>query len=262
MKETQLNFESLSSETGLKLFLDWFTNIKEIHSFFSENQLNPNIGFLLLVHMAIKKECDIKTIVGLLKQDSLSYQETSDFILKCIELNMLDYCMETKKIYCKLFPPQEIYDKYNNLSYPLPLLVKPKKIMFNNQSGYLSYNNHIILGNKINKHSDDVCLDHINKMNSIKLSLNLNVVSNCKNIWKTKKKETLITKIKKDLSLKYFMKNTEDVYKALTMQQDFFYLCHRYDKRGRVYCTGYHVNYMGNEYQKAVVEFNRKELIK
>jgi DNA-directed RNA polymerase len=40
-----------------------------------------------------------------------------------------------------------------------------------------------------------------------------------------------------------------------------FYLTHRYDKRGRVYCQGYHVTYQGTPWNKAVLELADKEII-
>ena len=41
-----------------------------------------------------------------------------------------------------------------------------------------------------------------------------------------------------------------------------FSLNHKYDKRGRTYCQGYHVNYQGTPWNKAVVEFSHKEITK
>ena len=40
-----------------------------------------------------------------------------------------------------------------------------------------------------------------------------------------------------------------------------FYLTHRYDKRGRCYSQGYHINYQGNSWNKAVVEFANGEVV-
>jgi DNA-directed RNA polymerase len=40
-----------------------------------------------------------------------------------------------------------------------------------------------------------------------------------------------------------------------------FYLTHRYDKRGRVYCQGYHISYQGNAWNKSVIELADKEII-
>jgi DNA-directed RNA polymerase len=40
-----------------------------------------------------------------------------------------------------------------------------------------------------------------------------------------------------------------------------FYMTHKYDKRGRTYSQGYHINPQGNDWNKAVIEFADKEVI-
>jgi DNA-directed RNA polymerase len=40
-----------------------------------------------------------------------------------------------------------------------------------------------------------------------------------------------------------------------------FYLTHRYDKRGRTYAQGYHVNTQGNCWNKAVIELADEEVV-
>ena len=46
----------------------------------------------------------------------------------------------------------------------------------------------------------------------------------------------------------------------LTEESDTFYLPHKYDKRGRTYCQGYHVSYQGAAWNKAVIEFANEEV--
>lgn len=36
---------------------------------------------------------------------------------------------------------------------------------------------------------------------------------------------------------------------------------HKYDRRGRTYAVGYHVNSQGTDYNKSVLELSRKEII-
>lgn len=42
---------------------------------------------------------------------------------------------------------------------------------------------------------------------------------------------------------------------------DEVYLTHRYDRRGRVYASGYHVNTQGDDYRKAVLTLANKEVL-
>ena len=40
-----------------------------------------------------------------------------------------------------------------------------------------------------------------------------------------------------------------------------FYFTHKVDKRGRLYCQGYHINYQSASYKKAMIELANKEII-
>ena len=72
------------------------------------------------------------------------------------------------------------------------------------------------------------------------------------------------TKMDLDKRRKAFQKydrNSKVVLELLTMISDKFYLTHRYDKRGRTYAQGYHVNPQGNSWNKAIINFANKEVI-
>jgi DNA-directed RNA polymerase len=47
----------------------------------------------------------------------------------------------------------------------------------------------------------------------------------------------------------------------LAVADDRFYLTNKYDKRGRTYSQGYHVNPQGADWNKGVIELADKELI-
>ena len=51
------------------------------------------------------------------------------------------------------------------------------------------------------------------------------------------------------------------VFAMLINEGNRFYLTHKYDKRGRTYCQGYHVSYQGNTYRKAILQLADKELV-
>ena len=38
-----------------------------------------------------------------------------------------------------------------------------------------------------------------------------------------------------------------------------FWLTHKYDRRGRTYAVGYHINSQGTDYNKAVLELSKQE---
>ena len=141
------------------------------------------------------------------------------------------------------------------------MIVLPKELKTNTDTGYFTSKNSVILKN--NHHDDDVCLDHLNNMNRIKLKLNNDVTSFVKNSWKNldkpKPNEDRIEYNKRVRAFEKYDRTVYDVIAHLSIVSDEFYLTHKYDKRGRVYCQGYHVTYQGNQWNKAVIEFAKEE---
>ena len=140
------------------------------------------------------------------------------------------------------------------------MIVKPMPVTNNKETGYITGRGSIILRN--NHHEDDVCLDHINRMNSIKFTINPNTAKMVKHTWrnldKPKDGETKEDFQKRKRAFEKYDRTAKEVIGMLT---DEFYLTHKEDKRGRTYCQGYHVTYQGAAWNKAVIEFAEKELI-
>lgn len=111
----------------------------------------------------------------------------------------------------------------------------------------------------------DVCLDHINRMNSQRLCINWNVANFVKNEWssldKPKEGETRKDFEKRVRAFEKYDRTAKGVMELVTQEGNNFSLAHRYDKRGRTYSSGYHINYQGTSWNKAVVEFADKELV-
>jgi hypothetical protein len=144
--------------------------------------------------------------------------------------------------------------RLSNLQYLPPLVCKPKEITSNYQSGYLTKEESIILGSG-NHHDKPLALDAINIANSVELSLDEWVMTQ-----EEVSKKPLDTTEKKDNFLR--MKNSSQrVYKELVDQGNKFHLLWRFDKRGRMYSSGYHVNIQGTEYKKALINLATPQVI-
>jgi DNA-directed RNA polymerase len=143
------------------------------------------------------------------------------------------------------------------------MVIEPKEITSNSQSGYLLNNYSVIL--RDNHHTDDVCLDHLNRMNKIELCINQNTASMIKNQWKNldkhKQSESTEDFQKRKKAFAKYDKSAKEVISLLVQEGNEFYITHRYDKRGRTYASGYHCTYQGNAWNKAVIEFVGKETI-
>lgn len=231
---------------------------------FSASGIPDEFGYDLLVQMHLHKRASVSVLVGVLnKHFAQDTQATADMLLVAAEHDLMDWdealdCFVVK--YEITADVQRIIDTYQ---YPLPMIVPPKKLRSNYDSGYLNHSCSVILKN--NHHNDDVCLDFINQMNSVKLRINhktANLVANkWKHIDKQKADETFEDWKKRQKAFDKYNSTAHDVLAHIAIAGNAFYLTHRYDKRGRVYCQGYHVSYQGTAWNKSVIEFYDGELV-
>jgi hypothetical protein len=228
-----------------------------------EKEIPVKFGIDLLVQMALHKRADIKTLIGLLYEHLKSAQATADMLLKAANADLVDYDVANRLFVVKFEISQDVQDDLDRFQYPLPMVVEPKPIEDNSTSGYYMNQSSVIL--KHNHHEDDVCLDHLNRMNSIKLTINETTAKMVHNKWKNLDKPKEGEEHEEYMSRKRaFLKydrTAKDVIALLMQHSDHFYLTHKYDKRGRIYCQGYHVNYQGTPWNKSVVEFAEKEIV-
>lgn len=179
--------------------------------------------------------------------------------------------------------PDELIQFIQQSEYLPPMVCEPLELTSNYSSGYLSHTDSVILsrGGNANHHNGNVCLDVLNKVNRVALSLDtefLRTVEEECMAEEAENLEKLRTKPTKDGRMR-----TEDEVQAMVLQQkqnwdqfhgqsariymlmyecgNRFYLTHKVDKRGRVYSQGYHINPQGSSYKKASVELAKKELI-
>jgi hypothetical protein len=225
----------------------------------------------LLVQMTLHKQTNVETLVGLLHKHfvtknvdiSTACQQCADRLLLAAEEDWVDYDFETKNFIVKYDISQDVRDEIEKYQYPLPMIIKPKTITHNKESGYLTIDISILLKSKTN--NNDVNLDHINTLNKIPLSVNSYIINNTKNNWKNIDKpqqdESIFQYKQRVKNYNTYVNNTKDITNALVIAGNKFYITNRYDKRGRTYSSGYHINPQGNQWNKAAIEFYNKELI-
>lgn len=240
---------------------------EEFKDFEIDPSLNKKFAIDLLGHLAIARRVDIPTLVGMFggyfSEEKDPYQACADELEKFINLGYATW--DGNRVITNYLLSDDVIQKLELYQYPIPLVIKPKKVKANNQTGYwLVDKGSIIL--KDNFTDDDICLDHINRMNQIPLSINTKVLASCKNKWKKldiiKKKDESIKEHKERLAqFDKFNTTSRAIMDFLVEDGNVFYITHKYDKRGRTYTQGYHVQPQGTDYQKAVIEFANKEYI-
>lgn len=139
--------------------------------------------------------------------------------------------------------------------YLPPMVIPPLELKSNFCSGYLTHNDSLILGSG-NHHDGDICLDVLNLMNSVELSLNLEFL--CKE--EELPTKPLVTQDQID-QWNQFKIHSYRFYDLMQSQGNVFHLTHKVDKRGRIYAQGYHINTQGSAFKKASIELAQAEYI-
>jgi hypothetical protein len=142
-----------------------------------------------------------------------------------------------------------------NSQYLPPMVCEPEKLVSNFSSGYLTHNDSLILGQG-NHHDGDICLDVLNSMNKVALSLDLEFL--CK---VEEEPTSPLTSQDQFDYWKDFKRQSYAFYDLMQSQGNVFYLTHKVDKRGRIYAQGYHITTQGSAFKKAMIELATMEYV-
>ena len=163
--------------------------------------------------------------------------------------------MASLTIVSRMKLPANLVDFIENSEYLPPMVCKPLKLTHNYSSGYLTHNDSLILGTG-NHHDGDICLDVLNTMNGVALKLDTEFLS-------TVEEEPtfeLDSQEKEDL-WRDFKTQSYKFYSLMVQCGNKFYLNHKVDKRGRIYCSGYHITTQGTAFKKASIELAHEEIV-
>lgn len=254
-QELELLYNKNLATTRIKTEL---TNAEfDFLGYFAELDIPAKFAMNMLTQMVLHKRTNMATMIGLLHKHADTPQQAAMYLEIAVHADLLDWDIHKKEFIVAVDISAEVQRDLDRYQYPLPMIIEPKQVRDNSSTGYLTSNNSIILKN--NHHEGDVVLDHINRMNLTALRINFDVVDMIKNTWKNldkqKEDETYQDFRKRQKAFAKYDKTAKDVMKTVTKHSDRIYLTHRYDKRLRTYCQGYHVNYAGNAWNKACIEF-------
>jgi len=222
-----------------------------------------DFGFDLLAQMAVRKRANVATLVGCLHHHLDDSQATASMLERAVNANLVAWSNRDQQFIVIYEINQRLQNELDKYQFPLPMVVPPNRLEHNLHSGYLTRKESVIL--RDNHHDDDVCLDHLNRVNAMKLAINLDVAITIQNKWRG------IDRKKHDESWEEFQKRrkafekydrmAKEIIETLIKEGNEIYLTHKYDKRGRTYCMGFHITYQGTDWNKAVIEFADKEVL-
>lgn len=269
MKSFQIEMEKLfnNNQTLPRIRHEFYNADFDFRTHMQRNGIDTDFGFDLLVQMVLHKRATVPVLVGILRrhfaQQPNPSQAATDMLLQAAKADLVDWSNPLKMFIVRFDISRDVQDDLDRYQFPLPMIVHPQNLETNQDTGYFTSRNSVIL--KQNHHDDDVCLDHLNKMNNIKFKINSETVAMVHNQWRNldhaKPGEDRKDYLKRVKAFEKYDRTALDVISHLEIAGNEFWLTHKVDKRGRIYCQGYHVNYQGNTWNKAVVEFANGEIV-
>ena len=263
--EDQLVLEEVFNKNQLKSKLYEVYKKLGFEEYIESKGVDLKFGMSLLSQMYLRKRASVPTVVGLLAHlYDMDVQRTADELWLAVKAKLVQYVPGNDRELIILHElPDSVASDIRLFQYPLPLVAEPNKVVNNAENSYYSTKKKVLLGTAY--HFEDINLDHLNKMNHVKLSLNMDVVKNTCNEWPSLKKrkdgESLFKFHLRQRQMDNYRKYSLVVCDLINEAGNEFYLDHGYDFRGRTYANGYHINYQGHEYNKGVIEFANKELV-
>ena len=214
--------------------------------------VNYDLAIEVLTKLALYKRADPSMMLGLVWRKCQDVNSILSLMDKLIDLQLVTWDEVRSQFVTVFILSDDVKDKCDTFGYPLPMLVEPVKVMTNKQDGYLMNSSHNIMLNAVSH--DDVNLEHINRVNSVKLKINKEIFLNMENHWTTESGENRA-------NFERFNHYCKQTCQFLLDNGGEFYLTHKFDYRGRCYDVGYYVNSQGDDYQKSIIELSNKEVI-
>lgn len=281
--EAQSELERLFNKNQRTKRIKTEFDIELFHTMCDNANIPRDFCLNLVTQMVIHKRTNASVLIGILhhhfefdtdgetRSRNRAMQATADALEAAIENDFVNYDRNRSEFIQSLFLTPEVTQELDRYQYPLPMIVTPKSVKNNRSNGYLSSTTTdslvVLKGTKADGfyEDSDVCIEHLDSMNKIPLSINTDVVHLIDNKWKDLDKkrngETNDAYQKRLKAFRRYDSSSKDVVNALSTMRDKIWLTHKYDRRGRVYCQGYHVTYQGNEWNKAMIEFSNKEVM-
>lgn len=230
------------------------------------------LGILMLRVNRTSINAIIEMLISRNIQDvSLETKNVMDCILLLINTDLLEPEQDTKgRLYVTSTKTLTIEqaERLEELQYKLPMIVQPLKtnIKGNNKGSgyYLKALDSLILNNN---HQYDIDSTILDRLNSIPFTINIDLMKSIRNSWKCMHQDNTLDEFNTSIhpdTLDNFNNFEKSVFKSSSILINYgnkFYFTHKYDKRGRIYCCGFHLNYQGNAYAKAQIELSNKSLI-
>lgn len=152
----------------------------------------------------------------------------------------------------KITPSLSVLSRIEEFMYVPPMVLAPKPWKTNTGGGHYTQEESCILGQH-NHHKDAQALDCLNILQEIEWELDPIIMQ-----LKEQPNKVLDTP-EKVIQFKIMKITSSRIYKEYCAIP--FYFMWKFDKRGRMYSSGYHINFQSTDYKKALLSFVKQEVI-
>jgi len=217
-----------------------------------------------LVQIYLHRQADVVTMVGVLSPKHGTPQEVADNLVYAAEFDYIDFDPDREVFKVIYDVTADVVAQLEKYQYPLPMVTEPMPIKDNRTTGYHTITNSVVLNGSKYFDDKDMCLDHLNRANSVALAFDEPVINSQQGVFTVPKRKTgedFEDFRKRQRQAGIFYDTSLRVMEEIDEISDAFWLTHRFDRRGRCYSSGYHVNTQGTDYNKAVLQLANKEVI-
>lgn len=280
--EAEVELEKMFDKNQAKRVLRQWFNTEAFASYIKGKELSEWISLDFCVDLCATMACHKRalpgTLIGILYRHfdmsqgkHVAMQACAHALEECVDADIVDYSSAAGMFIIRHDIDPDTRRELDQFQYPLPMVVQPLKINSNLQNGHVSRETSkslVVLNagdqNDVYENSY-ICLDHLNRMNSIPLTLNMQTAELIDNEWsdigRRRPGESVSQYEMRQKAFEKYDQTSKDVMYALIGIRDRFWLTHKYDRRGRTYCQGYHVTPQGTSWNKAVIQFADMEFV-
>ena len=270
-------------DKAVSIYTEWLEDVK----WESHERRKDSIRFHDKHSIVMK----LLTSITMYCQNMMTFVSISSMVNLTDELDKLDSVQLTGDLIA-LLEPVGLYELRKNLSgtitvhsfvepnegilrrikiacYIPPMVSKPKTLVNNDDSGYLTINkDSLFCKDRSNFHTGEIGLDVLNKLNANEYILDNHIIDDIKPWHRDVLTEGELVALPLE---------EQEIYKAELITRELYveqfnylktlikdrviHFTHKVDKRGRIYAQAYHFNPMGTDYDKACISLAKKELI-
>jgi len=170
--------------------------------------------------------------------------------------------------YLHLVCNQNINLDVSNYAYVLPSLTN-EPVLTNKGAGYETTPFHVITGGKLKQHDNELCLDHINRLNAVNYTADTRIMEfttptfsiKPKYLEKVSRYETEVEVESRRKQFNLWKDQLPQKLEVLEETGNKFHFKNRYCIRGRTYVKAWHLDYIGNKFIRALVNTSVKEKV-